>query len=337
MLHDTRASLLSDRPAGDEPASAAGPRPAAVLAGLIGSSRAIHGIRGAVQRLAPTAATVLLLGESGTGKERLARALHALSRRSARPLVAINCAAIPESLLESELFGHERGAFTGAVRQIRGRIETAHGGTLFLDEIGDMPLALQAKLLRFLQDRLIERVGGRTPIPVDVRILAATNRDLLAAVAQKTFRLDLFYRLSEVTLTLPPLRERESDAVLIASSLLRQASGGSSRSRFGPDAIAALESHTWPGNVRELENRVKRALILAEGPLIRAGDLGLAADKPDWAAAPTLRETRRRAESLAAQRALAMTAGNHSQAARLLKVSRQTLYNILTRVPDRRG
>jgi len=335
LLHDTRARPLCERAAsgGDGHPGAAGRSPAAVLDGLIGASGAMHRIRCAVEKVAPTAATVLLLGESGTGKERLARALHALSRRCARPLVAINCAAIPETLLESELFGHERGAFTGAVRQIRGRIETAHGGTLFLDEIGDMPMALQAKLLRFLQDRLIERVGGRAQIPVDVRVVAATNRDLQAAVAQRTFRDDLFYRLSEVTIAIPPLRERESDAVLIASNLLQRASGGSSGGRFAPDAIAAIESHAWPGNVRELENRVKRALILADGPLVSACDLGLAAEKPDWADTPTLRETRRRAENLAAQRALAMTGGNHSQAARLLGISRQTLYSILTRVP----
>lgn len=335
MLHGTHAGALFEREAADEPAGAAGRSSAAVLGGLIGASGALHGLRQAVQRVGPTAATVLLLGESGTGKERVARALHALSRR-ARRLVAINCAAIPETLLESELFGHERGAFTGAVRQIRGKIETAHGGTLFLDEIGDMPIALQAKLLRFLQDRLIERIGGRAPIPVDVRVVAATNRDLQAAVAQKTFRDDLFYRLSEVTIAIPPLRERESDALLIASNLLRQASDNSSGPRFAPDAIAAIESYPWPGNVRELENRVKRALILAESPLISAGDLGLAAENPDWANAPTLRETRRRAEKLAVQRALAMTGGNHSQAARLLRISRQTLYNILARVPEPR-
>jgi len=286
-------------------------------------------VRHALRKVAPTEATVLLLGESGTGKERLARALHAASPRSAEPMVAINCAAIPESLLESELFGHERGAFTGAVRRMRGRIQTAEGGTLLLDEIGDMPLPLQAKMLRFLQERVIERVGGREPIPVDVRVVAATHHNLQAAIAQRTFREDLYYRLSEVTIPIPPLRERESDAVLIAASVLQQARRGTAPAGFAPDAVAAIESHTWPGNVRELENRVKRALILAEGPLITAADLGLAADKPDWAGMPTLREARRQAENLAVQRALAMTGGNLSHAAKLLNISRQTLYNLL--------
>jgi len=287
-------------------------------------------VRHALRKVAPTEATVLLLGESGTGKERLARALHAASPRSAEPMVAINCAAIPESLLESELFGHERGAFTGAIRRTRGRIQTAEGGTLLLDEIGDMPLTLQAKMLRFLQERVIERVGGREPIPVDVRVVAATHHNLQAAIARKTFREDLYYRLSEVTIPIPPLRERESDAVLIAASVLQQAHRGTGPAGFAADAVAAIESHTWPGNVRELENRVKRALILAEGPLITAADLGLAADKPDWADMPTLREARRQAESLAVQRALAMTGGNLSHAAKLLNISRQTLYTLLS-------
>jgi two-component system NtrC family response regulator len=296
---------------------------------LAATSASMQRVRRILKKVAPTRTTVLLLGESGTGKELLARELHALSRRPARTLVAINCAAIPESLLESELFGYERGAFTGALRQMRGKIETAAGGTLFLDEIGDMPLTLQCKLLRFLQDRAIERVGGREPITVDVRIIAATNRDLQAAIAHKLFREDLYYRLSEVTIAIPPLRERESDAVVIASDMLRRARRAAC---FAPDAIAAIESHTWPGNVRELENRVKRALILAEGPLITATDLGLAAQKADWSDVPTLREARRRAEHLAVQRALAMTGGNLSQAAKLLDVARQTLYSIVSRM-----
>jgi two-component system NtrC family response regulator len=335
LLHRTSARSLCEREAGEDRAGAGGS--AAALGGLLAASASMQAVRRSLEKVAPSMATVLLLGESGTGKERLARALHALSSRSAGPMVAINCAAIPESLLESELFGHERGAFTGAVRQLRGKIESADGGTLFLDEIGDMPLSLQSKLLRFLQERVIDRIGGRRPIPVDVRIVAATNRNLAAAIAQRTFREDLYYRLSEVTIAIPPLRERESDAVLIASDILRRTRRGSRAARFAPDAVAAIESHTWPGNVRELENRVKRALILAEQPLITAGDLGLAIDNSGWAEVQTLQETRRRAENLAVQRALAMTGGNFSQAARLLNISRQTLYNILRRMSGAQG
>ena len=332
MLHPTSAGSLCASAAAKESAAGGEAGPAFARDRLLATSACMQRVSRTVEKVARTRATVLLLGESGTGKELLARELHALSRRPARTLVAINCAAIPESLLESELFGYERGAFTGALRQMRGKIETASGGTLFLDEIGDMPLPLQCKLLRFLQERVIERVGGREPIPVDVRIVAATNRDLQAAIAQRTFREDLYYRLSEVTIAIPPLRERESDAVLIASHILRRTRRGGRPARFAPDAIAAIESHTWPGNVRELENRVKRALIFAEGPLITAGDLGLAADKADWSDVPTLRETRRRAENLAVQRALALTGGNLAQAAKLLDVTRQMLYNIVSRM-----
>jgi two-component system NtrC family response regulator len=287
-----------------------------------------------IQRLAPTQATVLLLGESGTGKERLAQALHGLSDRASKPMVAINCAAIPENLLESELFGYERGAFTGAVKRTVGKIETADGGTLFLDEIGDMPLALQAKLLRFLQERAIERVGGRELIQVDVRIIAATHRDLKVAIAEKTFREDLFYRISEVAVTIPPLRERGSDSVLIANFLLQQACRRNSKPllKLSPDAVGAIEQYPWPGNVRELENRVNAAAIMAEGKMVNAADLNLqAAPAVGEADILPLREVRQRAEIAAVQRALAITGGNISKAAELLGVTRPTLYDLMER------
>jgi two-component system, NtrC family, response regulator len=337
LQHPTSAGGLCASEADKDSGIAGAAEPAVARDRLIATSTSMQRVRRILKKVAPTRATVLLLGESGTGKELLARELHALSRRPARTLVAINCAAIPESLLESELFGYERGAFTGALRQMRGKIETAAGGTLFLDEIGDMPPHLQCKLLRFLQERVIERVGGREPIVVDVRIVAATNRDLQAAIAQRAFRDDLYYRLSEVTIAIPPLRERESDAVLIASDILRRTRRSGRPARFAPDAIAAIESHAWPGNVRELENRVKRALIFSEGPLITADDLGLAAEKADWSDICTLRETRRRAENLAVQRALALTGGNISQAAELLDITRQMLYNIVSRMGGSEG
>ncbi len=307
-------------------------RPASALEGVIAASEPMVRVCRLVQKLAPTQATVLLLGESGTGKERLAQALHGLSARAARPMVAINCAAIPENLLESELFGYERGAFTGAVKQTRGKIETADGGTLFLDEIGDMPLALQAKLLRFLQERVIERVGGRELIPVDVRIIAATHQDLKAAIAEKSFREDLFYRISEVTVNIPPLRDRGSDAVLIANYLLQEACKrhGKAQLKLAPDAIAAIERHPWPGNVRELENRVNAAAIMAEGKLVTAEDLTL--ERPaEGETILSLREVRQRAEAAAIERALAVASGNVSKAAELLGITRPTLYDLMER------
>ena len=307
-------------------------RPASALEGVIAASEPMVRVCRLVQKLAPTQATVLLLGESGTGKERLAQALHSLSARAARPMVAINCAAIPENLLESELFGYERGAFTGAVKQTRGKIETADGGTLFLDEIGDMPLALQAKLLRFLQERVIERVGGRELIPVDVRIIAATHQNLKAAIAEKSFREDLFYRISEVTVNIPPLRDRGSDAVLIANYLLQEACKrhGKAQLKLAPDAIAAIERHPWPGNVRELENRVNAAAIMAEGKLVTAEDLTL--ERPaEGETILSLREVRQRAEAAAIERALAVASGNVSKAAELLGITRPTLYDLMER------
>ncbi len=307
-------------------------RPASALEGVIAASESMTKVCRLVQKLAPTQATVLLLGESGTGKERLAQALHAFSTRSAEPMVAINCAAIPENLLESELFGYERGAFTGAVKQTRGKIEMADGGTLFLDEIGDMPLTLQAKLLRFLQERVIERVGGREVIQVDVRIIAATHRDLRAAIAEKVFREDLFYRISEVTVNIPPLRERGSDSVLIANYLLQEACKrhGKVQIKLSPDAIAAIEHYQWPGNVRELENRVNAAAIMTEGKRVTAEDLSLERSETGDSVLP-LREVRQRAESEAIQRALAITGGNISKAAELLGITRPTLYDLMQR------
>ena len=307
-------------------------RPASALDGVIAASESMLKVCRLVQKLAPTRATVLLLGESGTGKERLAQALHGLSARHGAPMVAINCAAIPENLLESELFGYERGAFTGAVKQTCGKIETADGGTLFLDEIGDMPLALQAKLLRFLQERSIERVGGRELIQVDVRIIAATHRDLKAAIAEKSFREDLFYRISEVTVNIPPLRERGSDSVLIANYLLQEACRrhGKAQLQLSPDAIAAIEHYPWPGNVRELENRVNAAAIMAEGKRVTAEDLTLEQPEDGGEILP-LREVRQRAEGAAVQRALAITHGNISKAAELLGVTRPTLYDLIER------
>ena len=306
--------------------------PANALAGVIAGSEPMLKVCRLVQKLAPTQVTVLLLGESGTGKERLAHALHNLSDRAARPMVAINCAAIPENLLESELFGYERGAFTGAVKQTRGKIETADGGTLFLDEIGDMPLALQAKLLRFLQERVIERVGGRELIQVDVRIIAATHRDLKAAIAEKSFREDLFYRISEVTVNIPPLRERGADTVLIANYLLQEACKrhGKAQLKLAPDAIGAIEHYGWPGNVRELGNRVNAAAIMVEGTMVTAEDLVLPPPE-NGRSVPSLRQARQRAESAAVQRALAITGGNISKAAELLGVTRPTLYDIIER------
>ena len=303
------------------------------LDGLIAASEPMLKVCRLIQKLAPTEATVLLLGESGTGKEQLARALHDLSARAAKPMVAINCAAIPDTLLESELFGYERGAFTGAVRQTLGKIETAAGGTLFLDEIGDMPLALQAKLLRFLQERVIERLGGRGVIPVDVRIIAATHRDLKAEIAAGRFREDLYYRIGEVTVDIPPLRERGADAVLLANYLLQQACKrhGKPLLKLAPDAIAAIEQYAWPGNVRELENRVNTAAIMCEEKLIGAADLSLGAAAAGEGQILPLREIRQQAESAAVRRALALTGGNIAKAADLLGVTRPTLYDLMER------
>jgi len=300
------------------------------LAGIIALSDSMMRVCRIVEKVAPTMATVLLLGESGTGKELLARALHALSPRAEKTFVAINCAAIPDTLLESELFGYEKGAFTGAVKQTQGKFELANGGTLFLDEIGDMPLALQAKLLRFLQDRVVERVGGRERIAVDVRIVCATNKDLPKLIERTEFREDLFYRISEVTVRIPPLRERPGDAVVIAQSVMerRAREHGRPLRGFSPDALSAMQSYPWPGNIRELENRINGAVIMAEGKYITVEDLGLPT-RGDDVAWLNLREVRQKAERDAIRQALAVSAGNLSRAAELLGITRPTLYDLL--------
>ncbi|MCW9057747.1 MAG: PEP-CTERM-box response regulator transcription factor [Gammaproteobacteria bacterium] len=305
--------------------------PQSPLEGVISASPEMLKVCRTIEKVAPADATVLLLGESGTGKELLARSLHALSNHADERFVAINCAAIPENLLESELFGYEKGAFTGAAKTTPGKIETAAGGTLFLDEIGDMPLALQAKLLRFLQERVIERVGGRQEIPVDVRVICATHKDLLAMSREKEFREDLYYRISEITVRIPALREREGDVLLLARVFLEQASKqhGKQMHRFSKDALAALEAYPWPGNVRELENRVKRAVIMAENKQITAGDLELGGTGHDERASFNLREIRDQAERQAVVRALGHVGGKVSQAAELLGVSRPTMYDLL--------
>jgi two-component system NtrC family response regulator len=299
------------------------------LRGLVTASPAMLQVCSMVERVAPTRVSVMLLGESGTGKELIARALHELSPRADKRFVAINCAAIPENLLESELFGHEKGAFTGAHRQVVGKIELADQGTFFLDEVGDMPLPLQAKLLRFLQERKFERIGGRAEISVDVRIVCATHQKPEELIKAGRFREDLFYRLSELVVNIPSLRQRKGDSIVLAHHFLNVSSQQNARNvrGFSNDALAAIESYAWPGNVRELENRVKRAVIMAEGPQITAADLDLPAEAR--IAPSTLKEARERAEREAVQIALAQVDGNVTQAAKLLDVSRPTLYDLL--------
>ena len=285
-----------------------------------------------VEKVAPSDATVLLLGESGAGKELLARALHRLSPRSAERFVAINCAAIPENLLESELFGYEKGAFTGANKQTRGKIEFAHGGTFFLDEVGDLSLALQAKILRFLQERVVEHIGGREEIPVDVRIVCATHQNLKKLIEEGRFREDLYYRLSEIVIAIPPLRDRHGDAALLAHAFMHKFSREEGRSirGFKQDALHAIEAYPWPGNVREMENFIKRAVIMTDGSQIGAEDLGLSA--PAGEPEPVnLREVRDEAERKAIIKALSRVDGNILAAAELLGVSRPTLYDLVDR------
>jgi two-component system NtrC family response regulator len=284
-----------------------------------------------IEKVAPSNATVLLLGESGTGKELLARGLHNASPRRNERFVAINCAAIPENLLESELFGYEKGAFTGAAKTTPGKIETANRGTLMLDEIGDLPLALQAKLLRFLQERVVERVGGRQEIPVDVRIVCATHQDLKALIRDGRFREDLYYRLAEIVIGIPPLRSRVGDAALLAHAFVRRFAAEQNRGNLllGEDAAKAVSSHAWPGNVRELENCIKRAVIMAEEDHLTARDIGL--DLPEDAAETSLdlRTIRDEAERRAIVAALGRSNGNVVRAAEMLGISRPTLYDLM--------
>jgi two-component system NtrC family response regulator len=305
------------------------------LSGLITRDTEMLRISRLIERVAGADATVLLLGESGTGKEVLSQGLHAASKRPGR-FIAINCAAIPENLLESELFGYEKGAFTGAAKTTPGKIETAHHGTLFLDEIGDLPHSLQAKLLRFLQQRTIERLGGRSEIPVDVRVVCATHQDLKTQISEGRFREDLYYRLAEIVVNIPPLRSRNGDAVLLAHAFLRRFSQEQRRNslQFGDDALDAIECHPWPGNVRELLNAVKRASIMADGERITCDDLGLAAPAREGAAAAELdlRTVREAAERQTIVAALARANGNIVKASELLGVSRPTLYDLMKKL-----
>ncbi len=310
------------------------------IEGVIAASTSMINICRMVERVAPTDVSLLLMGESGTGKEVIARALHRLSLRAKGPLIAVNCAAIPDALLESELFGHERGAFTGAVKQTRGKVEQANGGTLFLDEIGDMPLPLQAKLLRFLQDRIFQRVGGREDLSVDIRVISASNCDLQQMIKNGAFREDLFFRLNEVKVVLPPLREREGDAVLIACTLLQRFAQIYKKGHldFSPGALTAITRYDWPGNVRELENRIKRAVVLGRGNRVTAEDLDLGI-KVDEEETASLREVRRKAEIDAITKALVACNYNVSRTAKSLGVSRPTLYSLLStyniKIPSR--
>jgi len=301
-----------------------------VLGSIITASPEMLKVAKTIERVASADVSVMLLGASGTGKELLARAVHVKSERRGE-FIAINCAAIPENLLEAELFGYERGAFTGAVKSNVGKIELAEGGTLFLDEVGDIPLPLQVKLLRFLQERVIERIGGRQPIAVDTRIVCATHQDLEAMIADGRFREDLYYRLAEIVVKIPSLAERPGDAALLARHFVN---------RFGrelktgvqalsPDALAAIDAYAWPGNVRELENRLKRAVIMADGKTVTAADLDLNSSESDEAEAINLRAAREVADRKAIRQAMSRTDNNISGAAKLLGISRPTLYDLL--------
>jgi two-component system NtrC family response regulator len=303
------------------------------LRGIITASPQMLKICRMIEKIAPSNITTLLLGASGTGKERCAQALHELSPRAHKPLIAINCAAIPDNLLESELFGYEKGAFTGAAKQTPGKIEYADGGTLFLDEIGDLPMELQAKLLRFLQERVVERIGGRKEIPVDVRIICATHQNLQALISKGLFREDLYYRISEIVLEIPPLKDRESDILVLAKSFLNVWSKEYNRSamNFSAEAIAAMETYDWPGNVRELESRIKRAVIMADGNQIRPEDLELTENSMEPVPL-NLKEVRDEAERKAIIRAMNHSNQNITDAANALGVTRPTLYKLLERL-----
>ena len=304
-----------------------------VLGSIITSAEEMLKVGRTIERVASTNVSVMLLGASGTGKELLARAVHERSDRSEGPFVAINCAAIPENLLEAELFGYERGAFTGAVKSNVGKIEMAQGGTLFLDEVGDIPLALQVKLLRFLQERVIERIGGRQPIPVDTRIVCATHQDLDAMTADGRFREDLYYRLAEIVVKIPSLAERPGDAVLLARHFVNRFGRelNTKVQSLSADAVAAVDAYGWPGNVRELENRIKRAVIMADGKSVSADDLDLpgSVNAEEAEIALNLRAARETADRKAIRQALTRTENNISGAAKLLGISRPTLYDLL--------
>ncbi len=306
----------------------------AALAGLLTRDAGMQRVCRTIEKVANSNATVLLLGESGTGKELLARGLHESSANRNDRFVAINCAAIPENLLESELFGYEKGAFTGATKTTPGKIESANGGTLMLDEIGDLPLPLQSKLLRFLQERVVERIGGRQEIPVDVRIVCATHQDLKSQISDGRFREDLFYRLAEIVVTIPALRERSGDAALLAHAFVRRFTHEQKRGSMTlcEEAVRAIEAHPWPGNVRELENCIKRAVIMADGPRITLDDIGLDAEKTDDIEYIDLRKVRDDAERNAIVTALGRTNGNLLRTSEILGISRPTLYDLMYRL-----
>ena len=303
------------------------------VGGVVACSPEMVKVCRTVEKVAPSDATILLLGDSGTGKELCARSLHDLSSRVSGRFIAINCAAIPENLLESELFGYERGAFTGAVKQTPGKIEYANGGTLFLDEVGDLPMSLQAKLLRFLQERVVERIGGRDEIAVDVRVVCATHQDLPDKISKGTFREDLYYRISEIAIQIPTLKERGGDILLLARMFLDRFNREQGRNlrAFSKDALAAMEAYTWQGNVRELMNRVKRAVIMAEGKQVTAKDIeldGVVTTEADF----SLRHMREQAERQAILRALSHSAGKVSTAADMLGISRPTMYDMIRKL-----
>jgi two-component system NtrC family response regulator len=303
------------------------------LDGIVGASASMLATCRLVEKVAPAEVTSLVLGESGTGKELIAKALHRLSPRKNKPFVALNCAAIPENLLESELFGYEKGAFTGAVKQTRGKIESVNGGSLFLDEIGDMPMPLQAKMLRFLQERVIERLGGRELIEVDVRIICATHRNLEQLIKEGGFREDLFFRISEIVIKIPALRDRDGDKLLLAQTFLNKFSEENSRSfrGFTDSARTEIDNYEWPGNVRELENRIKRAVVLAEGNRISATDLGFA-EEDEHLQSLNLRLAREQVEREFIQRALSVHDNNVTHAAGALGISRPSLYKLIKKL-----
>ena len=306
---------------------------AEVFEHMLGASAPMQSVFTFIRKVAPTSAPVLILGESGTGKEMVARALHRRSPQAGGPFIAINCNSIPENLLESELFGHEKGSFTGAHAQRKGHIESAAGGTLFLDEIGELPSSVQVKLLRFLQEKRFQRVGGRQEIASDARVIAATNVDLQEAVGRGTFREDLYFRLAVVVVKVPALKERGDDILAVAKEFLHRYGVEHRKARltFAPDAVRCLYSHSWPGNIRELQNRVQRAVIMAEGKRVTASDLELT-DALDEAAIPTLKEARENVERQIVQDALRRHRGKITSAALELGVSRPTLYELMDKL-----